>query len=251
MKKALSVVLILALVVTLFAACGRAEEAVEEYETPTFILEPVEPDHPRADIDYWDFIRPLGYLLGGAMWASADQIEIDRLVMWYVLYARDVRDIDITEFAIENEGLFHIPGERLEETVYRYFGIPVGVLRASELYNEEAGVFILAEEIPDLVQSLLLRRVQEAGSEFSILFSVSANQETTYFVTDVILNEDGTFRFVSLLNPDTADRYRGSATNPVADDTVQAESSAQGDDEAPTDDSDNGVDDENDEEDSE
>ena len=209
MKKITAIAITLALVIALFAGCGA--ETPPPMDPPHDILvpvplEPIEPDLPGAAIDYWAFITSLGYLLDGRTWAAPIDIDPESLIMWYVAYAQ-IRPADT--YGDNESGYLTVPAENLERTIYQYFGLEASRFRSAidtGVFDSDNKVYILANPIPEVIQSILLTRVEEMIGEPGLIlnFSVTINQETADFILEVYRNDDDTFRFISLADGDGA-----------------------------------------------
>ena len=215
MRKIFTFVLALALVVALFAACTPTSEPNDGVEP--IMLIPVEDDFAGSDVDYWDFVRPLGYLLDGATWHDSTGIGAERLLMWYVTYAMEFKGIELSDFEVEGLDGLRIPAEPFETAVYRYFGTSALVIISESIYNSEnplsefsdffdveTTTYILHAEPPIIAQTIMLHRVEEmiGEPELEITFSVTIGAETAGYILHLIRVNDDTFHFLSLTGLD-------------------------------------------------
>ena len=216
MKKKIALILAIVLSITMFTACNRptpeAPEPNHIYEAPPFSLETTEPDHEDADLDYWDFIRPLGSLLNGETWATPTQIPVERLLLWFLTYEREINAADITRFTVPDEPGFHIPAAEFEERVYQYFEIPFAALRDSDTFNYEDSLYVIDGSVPNIHFNYILSRVEEAGNNVSLTLSSVANPAVPSYTLVILRGEGRLFRFVSLFGPD------GVPAEPVIED---------------------------------
>ena len=204
MKKIITFVMAVVMVVMLFSACTAPEPPAEpENEPDMYVLEPVDVVFQGSGVNYWSFIEPLGYLLDGSTWASPMYIETQRLIRWYAVYMRDEQQEDIAQFLMPGGDFFLFPAAELERTVYQYFGVPAHRLRNSEFFNEMNQTYAVAATLPAFTPTPLLRQVDEmiGERELIISFGVATNQQSLEYLLEVRRNSDGTFRYLTLTCP--------------------------------------------------
>lgn len=212
MKKLLTVVIAFLVAVGLLTSCGGAPQEPTDIGVQTLGLDsgnppstitlvPEEPDAAGADIDYMDYIYPLGNFLNGLVWSDPGVLQASNYVEWYISYLREVQSASLTGYKLENGDGYRVPQEELEKAVAKYFGLSSGMLRADEkTYSAEDEAYILHSDIPATTRSISLKKVEESGNSCILTFTVTTNGIQQERVLEVITNTNG-IQYLSLISP--------------------------------------------------